>query len=71
MIGSDDNDRRGRNRAEWTWYSAERSKILPDAQGTTLADMIGKRLQTLYPAASAEEPKAIHDLLAQLAAKGI
>lgn len=71
MTRSDDNDRRGGNRAEWNWYLAERSEISPNAQGTTFAEMIGARLQALYPAAPTEAPEAIDSLLAKLAAKGI
>lgn len=71
MMGSDDNDRRGGSRAEWNWYFAERGDVTPDVTGITLAEMIGAKLQTLYPAAPADAPEAIDFLLAKLAAKGV
>jgi hypothetical protein len=71
MIGSDDNDRRGGSHAAWNWYSAERGDIAPEVQTMTLAEMIGAKLQTLYPAAPTDAPEAIDSLLAKLAAKGV
>jgi hypothetical protein len=71
MMGSDDNDRRGRSHAEWNWYSAERGDLSRDMQSVTLAEMISAKLQTLYPAAATDTPAAIDSLLAKLAAKGM
>lgn len=71
MMGSDDKNRRGVSRAEWNWYSAERGDVAPERQSITLAEMIGTKLQTLYPAAPTDAPEAIDFLLAKLAAKGV
>ena len=65
-----DNDQRprGNSPAQWNWYSAERSDLAPEAQETTLAQVMATRLQRLYPLAS-DAPDALRLLIAELAAK--